>query len=448
MKNRFRAAALGVAATPFLAFAALADDITTFTLKNGLDVVVLEDHRAPLVVQMVWYRAGAADEVRGKSGLAHYLEHLMFKGTRTMAPGELSRVVEANGGSDNAFTSYDYTAYFQQIAADRLPLVMKMEADRMRNLVISDDDWKTEREVVIEERNQRTDSDPAAIFREQLNAAQYLNAPYGTPVIGWRHEMESLTREDALAWYRRYYAPNGATLVIAGDVTPEKAKALAEEYYGPLEPSAGLALRQRATEPQQLAGRTLVFNDSRVSQPTLMRSYLAPERDSGDQRSAAALTILAEVLGGNGQTSVLGQAMQFGSKTAVSTFASYDGTSLGKTTFNIGVVPAEGVTLAEAEREMDGVLADFLKAGLDKDRLARIKTQIEAADVYSRDSVFGRAMEYGEGLSSGLTIKDIQDWPGILASITPEEVMQAARSVLDRRASVTGLMERGKEAAQ
>lgn len=209
------------------AFGASAAPVTHFTLKNGLEAVVIEDHRAPVVVQMVWYRAGSADEVRGKSGIAHYLEHLMFKGTDTLAAGELSKVVAANGGSDNAFTSYDYTAYYQRIAADRLELVMKMEADRMRNLRISPDDWKTEREVILEERAQRTDSDPSALLSEQMRAAQFLNSPYGTPVIGWRQEMEELTREDALAWYRRYYAPNDAVLVVAGDVTPDQVKELA-----------------------------------------------------------------------------------------------------------------------------------------------------------------------------------------------------------------------------
>ncbi|MBD3785830.1 MAG: insulinase family protein, partial [Sphingomonadales bacterium] len=232
LRTRLILCAALAAATP-----ALAEPVTHFTLPNGLEAVVIEDHRAPVVVQMVWYKAGSADEVRGKSGIAHYLEHLMFKGTETMAAGELSKTVAANGGSDNAFTSYDYTAYHQRIAADRLPLVMKMEADRMRHLRISEDDWLTEREVILEERAQRTDSDPGALFSEQRNAAQYLNHPYGTPIIGWRQEMEALTREDALAWYRQYYAPNNAVLVVAGDVTPDQVRALAEEYYGPLEPS-------------------------------------------------------------------------------------------------------------------------------------------------------------------------------------------------------------------
>ncbi len=259
------ALALGLGIAP-----ALAEEVTHFTLDNGMEAVVIEDHRAPVVVQMVWYRAGAADEMRGKSGIAHYLEHLMFKGTDEMAPGEFSKTVTANGGSDNAFTSYDYTAYYQRIASDRLELVMKMEADRMRDLVISPDDWKTEREVILEERNQRIDSDPAALFSEQRSAAQYLNHPYGTPVIGWRHEMETLTREDALKWYHDNYAPNNAVLVVAGDVTPAEVERLAKEYYGPLAPSDAIPpKRQRVTEPPQLAERRLSMADPRVSRPPM-----------------------------------------------------------------------------------------------------------------------------------------------------------------------------------
>ncbi len=448
MKHWIRGAAIALAAGTA---AAQAETVSTFSLSNGLDVVVIEDHRAPVVVQMVWYRAGAADEKRGKSGVAHYLEHLMFKGTDDLAPGELSKVVEANGGSDNAFTGPDYTAYFQRIAADRLPLVMKMEADRMRDLLLSEDDWQTEREVIIEERNQRTDSDPGAIFREQLDAAQYLNHPYGTPIIGWRHEMEALTRQDALDWYRLYYAPNDATLIVAGDVTPEAVKALAEEYYGPLAPSPGIGPRNRPSEPPQLAERRLKYADQRVSQPYVLRTYLAPERDAGDQKKAAALTILAEILGGNGQTSVLGRALQFDTQTAVYTFAGYDGTSLDDTVFSLGIMPAEGVSLADAEAAMDKVLEGFLKTGIDKAQFQRIKTQIRAAEIYARDSVEGLAMKYGQALSSGLTVADVQAWPGVLDAVTEDEVMAAARDVLDRRRSVTGWMmkdEGGAEATQ
>lgn len=434
--------AFGLAA---IAGPALAEDVTTYRLDNGLDVVVIEDHRAPVVVNMVWYNAGAADEKRGVSGVAHFLEHLMFKGTRTMAPGELSKVVAANGGSDNAFTSWDYTAYYQRISADRLGLVMKMEADRMRNLLLSDDDWKTEREVIIEERNQRTDSDPGAIFGEQRRAAQFLNHPYGTPVIGWRHEMEQLTRQDALDWYQRMYAPNNATLIVAGDVKPEEVRDLAQEYFGPLAPSPGIAERVRPQEPPQLAERRLSFSDPRVAQPVLTRSYLAPERDPGDQKKAAALTILAELLGGDGQTSVLARALQFDKPVALYTSAYYDGTSYDDTTFNLAVVPAEGVSLADAEAALDAVLADFLAKGPDPKQFARIQTQIEAAQIYGKDDVEGLARKYGEGLASGLTIRDIQDWPAVLQSVTPEDVVAAAREVLDRKRAVTGWMTRTAE---
>ena len=429
-----------------LARPALADDVSTFQLPNGLDVVVIEDHRAPVVVQMVWYRAGAADERRGVSGVAHFLEHLMFKGTDTLAPGELSRTVEANGGSDNAFTSWDYTAYYQRVAADRLELVMRMEADRMRNLLLSEDDWRTEREVIIEERNMRTDSDPSAIFGEQRRAAQYLNHPYGTPVIGWRHEMEALTRQDALEWYQRYYAPNNAILIVAGDVMPEAVLALAEKYYGPLAPTPGITARKRPSEPPQLAERRLAFSDPRVSQPVVMRTYLVPERDPDAQEKAAALTMLAALLGGNSQTSVLGRKLMFETKQAIQAGAFYDGTSYDDTTFGIYVVPAEGVTLATAERALDDALAGFLADGVDDAQFKRIKAQIHADLIYSRDDTRGLANEYGQALTTGLTVADVQDWPLVLDAVSAEDVMSAARELLDRRRSVTGwLMRAGQE---
>ncbi|WP_235816237.1 M16 family metallopeptidase [Phaeovulum vinaykumarii] len=416
--------------------------VSEFTLPNGLRAVVIEDHRAPVVVHMVWYRIGAADEMPGKSGVAHFLEHLMFKGTDDMAPGELSRVVEANGGSDNAFTSYDYTAYFQRIAADRLGLVMKMEADRMRDLLLSPDDWQTEREVILEERNQRTDSDPAALFSEQRRAAQYLNHPYGRPVIGWRSEMEQLTRADALDWYRHHYAPDNAVLVVAGDVTPAEVERLARTYYGPLAPAGDVAPRARPQEPAQLAERRLVMRDARVSQPYLTRSYLAPERDPGDQAQAAALTILAELLGGNSATSVLGRALMHESPVAIYAGARYDGVSVDDTTFSLVVVPAPGVTMQDAEDALDATLAKFLEDGPDPDAFARIRTRVRASEIYAADHVEGLAHRYGEALATGLSVEDVKGWPAALMAVTPDQVMAAARDVLDRRHAVTGWLER------
>lgn len=421
--------------------------VTEFKLDNGLQVVVIEDHRAPVVVQMLWYRAGAADEQSGVSGVAHFLEHLLFKATEKMEAGQLSRVVTENGGSDNAFTAQDYTAYYQRVAADRLGLMMEMEADRMRNLRLSEEDILTEREVILEERAQRTDSDPGALFYEQLRAASYLNHPYGIPVIGWRHEMESLSRQDALDYYRRYYAPNNATLVVAGDVQPDEVRALAETHYGPLKPTPDLATRKRVAEPPQLAERRLRMADPRVAQPYLMRSYLAPERDSGAQEDAAALVYLAEILGGSGATSVLGRALQFDQQIAVYAGASYSSVALDDSGFGFVVVPAEGVTLREAEAALDAQIASFFEQGIDAEQFERIKFQIRAGEIYAQDDAYSRADRYGRALSSGLTLEDIDGWQGVLQSVTPDDVMRVARNVLDKRQSVTGWLvpENGEE---
>lgn len=431
-----------------LAGPALADDVTTFTLDNGLDVVVIEDHRAPAVTQMVWYRIGAADEPPGHSGIAHFLEHLMFQGTDDMAEGAFSATVEENGGTDNAFTSWDYTAYFQRVAADRLDLMMKMEADRMRDLQLTEDDVTTERQVILEERSQRTDGDPGSLLNEQMAAAQFMNHPYGIPVIGWRHEMEALSRQDALDFYQANYAPNNAILIVAGDVQPDEVRALAEKHYGPLAPSDRIKPRERPQEPPQLAERRLVMQDERVSEPYLVRSYLAPERNTGDQRKAAALTILAELLGGNQTNSVLARNLQFDRKVAVWSAAFYDGTSVDPDTFGLYVSPVPGVSLADAEKAMDEVIAGFLESGPDPAQFARIKTQVRAAEIYGRDSAGGLARLYGQALSVGLTVLDVQDWPEILQSITEDEVMAAAREVLNRDNAVTGWLTPPQETAQ
>ncbi|WP_419248180.1 M16 family metallopeptidase [Seohaeicola saemankumensis] len=418
--------------------AVLADDqVTHFTLENGMDVVVIEDHRAPVAVHMVWYRAGSADEPAGASGIAHFLEHLMFKRTENMESGEFSRTVASNGGRDNAFTSYDYTAYFQRVAADRLGLMMRMEADRMVNLQLDDSEIATEREVIIEERNQRVENSPAALFREQKDAVQYLNHRYGVPIIGWRHEMVSLDRDDALAFYDRFYAPNNAILVVAGDVTPDEVRALAEEHYGVIPANPDLPERVRPSEPPQTAERRMIYRDARVAQPYVSRSYLAPERDSGAQEDAAALTILAEVLG-SGTTSVMSEALQFDSQIATFTGAFYGGMSLDSTTFDLVVVPSEGVSLEEAEAAIDKVLADFLETGVHAEDLDRIKMQLKASQIYARDSVESLANRYGRAMTQGLTVTDVQEWPDLLQAVTADDVLAAARMVLDRRQAVTG----------
>ncbi|MEP1355451.1 MAG: pitrilysin family protein [Tateyamaria sp.] len=417
------------------------EGVATFTLENGMDVVVVEDHRAPVVQHMVWYKAGSADEPVGSSGVAHFLEHLLFKATDTLADGELSSTVAANGGRDNAFTSYDYTAYFQRVAADRLELMMRMESDRMRNIRFTEENVATERRVIIEERNQRTENNPRALFGEQMNAAQYLNHRYGVPIIGWMHEMESLDKEDALGFYNTYYYPNNAILVVSGDVDPEEVKRLAETYYGAIPANPDLPERVRSAEPPQNAERRIIFRDPRVAQEYVSRSYLAPERDPGDQEAAAALTLLAEVLGG-GQTSYMTEKLQFEEQKAVWSGAFYRGTSLDDTTFDVVIVPVPGLALEEAEEAMDAVLAQFLIDGVDEEQLDRIKYQLRASQIYQRDNVDGIARRYGAAMSVGLSVEDIQVWPDVLQAVTPEDIMEAARNVFDRDASVTGWLTR------
>lgn len=420
-----------------------ADDeaVTTFALDNGMQVVVVEDHRAPVVQHMVWYRAGSADEPKGSSGVAHFLEHLLFKATDTLEAGELSATVARNGGRDNAFTSYDYTAYFQRVAADRLELMMRMESDRMRNIRLTDENIETERDVIIEERNQRTENNPNALFGEQIAAAQYLNHRYAVPIIGWMHEMQTLDMEDALGFYEIYYSPNNAILVVSGDVTPEEVRTLAEKYYGVIPANPDLPERIRTEEPPQTAERRLIFRDARVAQPYVRRSYLAPERDPGAQEKAAALTFLAEILGG-GTTSYLTDALQFDTQIATYSAAFYRGVSLDDTTFNLIVVPRPDVSLQEAEDALDAAVAQFLIDGVDPEQLDRIKLQIRADQIYARDDVDRIANRYGQALSSGLTVEDVQAWPDVLEAVTAEDIIEAARDVFDKRASVTGWLMR------
>ncbi|SNR79090.1 M16 family metallopeptidase [Puniceibacterium sediminis] len=443
MRRATLAAALSVAALTAQA-QEVKDPVTSFTLDNGMEVVVIEDHRAPAIVHMVWYRAGSADETAGSSGVAHFLEHLLFKGTKTLAPGEFSKVVAANGGTDNAFTSYDYTGYFQRVASDRLDLMMEMESDRMVNLQLGEDDIATERDVIIEERNTRTENDPGALFTEQRNAAQYLNHRYGVPIIGWRHEMEALDLQKALAFYHLNYSPNNAILIVAGDATPEEVRELAEKHYGPIPANPELKPRARPQEPPQTVERRLIFRDPRVAQPYVIRSYLAPERDPGAQEKAAALTMLSQILGG-GQTSVLTQKLQFETQKAVYTSAFYDATSLDDTTFGLVIVPSEGVSLQDAEDALDASVAQFIEGGVDQKQLDRIKFQMKAEQIYSRDSADSIARRYGSALTAGLTVEDVQAWPEVLQSVTADDVIAAARSVFDRKKSVTGWLMASEE---
>ena len=431
-------ATLALVAAPL---AAAGEDVTSFALDNGMEVVVIEDHRAPAVVHMVWYKVGAADEPPGKSGIAHLLEHLMFKGTETRDPGAFSDFVRANGGRDNAFTSWDYTGYFQRVAADLLPQMMEFEADRMTNLVLDAEVTAPEIDVVLEERAQRVDNNPQSLGREQMRAAQFLNHPYGIPIIGWRHEIEALSHEDALAFYDTHYAPDNAILIVAGDVTPDEVRALAQEHYGPIPPAPDHPERTRPQEPPQTAARRVVFEDPRIAQPYVSRSYLAPERDPSDQDRAAALVLLADLLGGDPASSYLGQRLQFGADSvALYVGAFYGPTWRDDTTFNLTIAPKPGTTLADAEAALDAALAEYLEGGVDADHLARLKRQYAADAVYLQDDAQRRARRIGTALTAGLTLDDVDAWPDVIQSVTETDIIAAARAVLTPETSVTALM--------
>lgn len=410
---------------------------TTFTLENGLQVVLIEDHRAPVVHHMVWYKVGAADEVPGETGVAHYLEHLMFKGTPDVPPGEFSRRVARRGGRDNAFTASDYTAYFQTIARDHLEMVMSMEAERMAQLRPSKEEAKPELQVVLQERLSRVENNPGALFGEQFEAAQYLAHPYGRPIIGWPQEVASLTLEDAMDFYRSHYAPNNAVLIVAGDVIPGELRRLAEKYYGLL-PMRPVAARIRPQEPPQLASRRLTMSDPRVSQPSFRRSYLAPSRSAGAKEHAVPLEVLAEIL--NGPTGRLYNALVQGDGPAVSAGAWYSAMSLDPRSFGFGISPKPDRKLEEVEAGLDRIIAELLRDGVTEEELREAKTVLQAETVYARDSLSSAAQIFGVALTTGLTVDDVEAWPRLVDAITRAQVQAAARYVFDERRSVTGYL--------
>jgi zinc protease len=411
---------------------------TAYTLANGLQVVVVEDHRAPIVTQMVWYKVGSADEPPGKSGLAHFLEHLMFKGTDDVPAGEFSKIVARNGGRDNAFTSYDYTAYYQNVAADKLDLVMGMEADRMADLAFDEKSFETEKQVVLEERRQRTDNEPRSQLAEMARAAQWLNHPYRIPVIGWEHEIRALTRDDALAFYRRWYGPNNAVLVVAGDVQPEAVRTMAERHFGSLAKVA-VPERKRLQEPPQLAARRVVMHDPRVRQPSLSRTYLAPSRTSGESRYAVPLELFQQALGG-GTTSRLYRELVVNRKLAVSAGAWYSGVSLDQTTIGVYATPAPGVEVAALEEALDQVIAETLRTGVTAEELERARTGLLADAVYARDDIGSAPRVLGAALASGLTVEQAEAWPDLVAKVTLDEANEAGRAVFEPRHSVTSVL--------
>ena len=431
------AAALAAA---FVAPASAADNkVADYKLSNGLELVVIPDHRAPVVTHMIWYKVGAADEVAGHSGLAHFLEHLMFKGTAKHPAGEFSQVVARLGGQENAFTTSDYTGYFQRVPSADLATVMAFEADRMTGLQLTDEVVLPEREVILEEQNQRVGNNPRARLSEQIAAALYLNSPYGRPVICWRHEMEQLTRDDAIGFYRRFYGPNDAVVVIAGDVAPEAALKLAEDTYGKVAPRASIPPRIRPQEPKPVAARTLTLADPRVEMPVLQRDYLVPSFHTAKPGQSEALEVLAHVLGA-GSNSRLYRALVVDQKIAVAAGAWYESSALDDSRFGVFGSPKDGVTLPQLETAIDGVIAEVATKGITAEELDRTRTRLIADAVYAHDSQASMARWYGSALTTGATVDDVTHWPDRIRKVTAEQVQDAARQWLDKRRSVTGYL--------
>ena len=414
-------------------------EIADFTLANGLELVVIPDHRAPVVTHMIWYRVGAADETPGKSGLAHFLEHLMFKGTAKNPAGKFSQVVARIGGQENAFTSQDYTGYFQRVPSDQLKTVMEFEADRMTGLQLTDEVVLPERNVILEEQNQRVGNNPRARLTEQIEAALYLNHPYGKPVIGWRHEMEELSRDDAIGFYRRFYAPNNAVVVIAGDVSTAQARSLAEETYGKIARHAAMTPRKRAQEPPPAAARTVTLADARVEIPTVQREYLVPSFATGKSGESVALELLAHVLG-SGSNSRLYRALVVDKQVAVAASAWYDASMLDLSRFSVSGSPRPGIALTQLEAEIDAVIGQVIEKGVSEDELERSKTRLIADAIYAQDNQATMARWYGTALTTGASANDVRNWPDRVRAVTADQVRDAARQWLDKRRSVTGYL--------
>jgi zinc protease len=412
----------------------------TFTLKNGLQVLVIPDHRTPVVTQMIWYKVGSADETPGKSGLAHFLEHLMFKGTSKHPAGEFSQTVLRIGGNENAFTSTDYTGYFQRVPREQLAKMMEFEADRMTGLILKDENVLPERDVVLEEFNMRVANNPEARLTEQIMAALYLNHPYGRPVIGWHQEIEKLDREDALAFYRRFYAPNNATLVIAGDVDAAEVRPMVERTFGDVAAQPAIPVRRiRPQEPEPAAPRTVTLSDPRVEQPSVKRYYLVPSAATAAAGESPALDALAQLMG-NGSNSYLYRALVVDRPLAVSASAGYQGTSLDATQFMISAAPKPGVEFSQIEQVIDGVISDLGKNPVPVADLERVKTQLIAEAIYAQDNQATLARWYGGALTTGLSIDDIRSWPDRIRAVTAEQVRAAAQKWFDKKRSVTGYL--------
>ena len=413
--------------------------VSEFTLANGLQLVVIPDHRAPVVTQMVWYKVGAADEPPGTSGIAHFLEHLMFKGTESIPAGQFSKIIARNGGDDNAFTNHDATAYFQRVAKDRLPKVMEMEADRMANLRLTPESVATERDVILEERRSRVDNNPGAILQEQMMAALYRNHPYGVPIIGWEHEIESLNRDDALAFYRRFYAPENALLVVAGDVEPDQVKALAEKTFGHIPRHGEARKRERPQEPEHDAPVKVTLEDPRAGRTTVQRYYIAPSYASAEPGEAEALDLLMRVAA-HGATSRIYKRIVMEHRVAASAGGWFSDSGLDSGRLGFYAVADQTHTPEDIESAIDSVVEELREDGVTQAELDRARASQIAEFVYSTDSISRMARQYGWRLAAGMSVADVEEWPERLRQITVDDLRNVARKYLVEDNSVTGIL--------
>ena len=420
----------GVLALTLVCVSAVASAATVAqrSLANGMSVIVKEDHRSPVAVSMVWYRAGSMDEVSGTTGVAHMLEHMMFKGTDKVPVGEFSRTVARAGGRENAFTSRDYTAYYEQLHKSKLPLALELEADRMVNLSFAEEEFAKESKVVMEERRSRTDDDPHSQLHEQLMATVYISHPYRSPVIGWMNDLQNMQLADARGWYEKWYAPNNATLVVAGDVDPEEVFRLAEKYFGPI-PSRALPERKVQIEPRQ-SGVKRITVKAPAELPYLLMAYHAPVlRDVENDREPYALFVLNGILDGS-DASRLNRELVRNLRVANSANSNYDLINRGPALFFLDGVPAEGKSVADVEAALREQIRLLVEKGISDDELVRVKAQITAAQVYARDSVYFQAMRIGMLQTIGLPYDSSDLQVRKLQEVTADQVREVARKYL------------------
>jgi len=399
-----------------------------YQLANGLKVIVKEDHRAPVVVSQVWYRAGSMDEFNGTTGVAHVLEHMMFKGTKDIAPGEFSKLIAAAGGKDNAFTSRDHTTYFQQLHKSKLPLAFKLEADRMHNLILSEKEFSKEIQVVMEERRWRTDDKPQSLVQEAMMATVFQEHPYRRPVIGWMNDLEHMTYRDARDWYQRWYTPKNAVLVVVGDVEPKAVFQLAEKYFGKIK-AKPLPERKVQVEPEQ-TGIKRINVKAPAQLPYLAMAYHAPAlRDPANDWEPYALEMLVGVMDGN-ESARLNKSLVRDSQVASSTGAGYDSIGRGPGMLMFEGTPSEGKSVADLEAALREQIEIIKRDGVTAEELQRVKAQVVASQVYQRDSMFYQAMQIGEYESNGFSHRALDQRLAKLQAVTPAQVQEVARKYL------------------